>query len=175
MYFDHLIGLEHRDERTVVERIAVRGIIYRKEQFLLVELCHGQVMLAGGGIDKDETHEDALKREILEETGYCCKSVGPLVGRVLERREDFYQPDKLFEMSSYYYLAEPTEEIFDQQLEGYEKELEYKPVWLSLSEAVQKNEQFRKKLPENDLWILRDIYVLSQLQQIGLEKIKEML
>ncbi len=169
MYFDHLIGLEKRDERDVIEIDAVRGILIKNNRVLMIELIHGQVMLPGGRIEPGETHEEAVKREILEETGYGCKRISPLIGKVLERKTSFYHQEKLVEMTSFFYVIEPSDVVFEQTLEAYEKELGYKPVWIELSEAIEINEIFRKKLPDNDQLISRDIYVLPQISKIGFE------
>lgn len=54
------------------------GICEKDNKILLVKK-DGQYSLVGGGIEKDETQEDCLKREFLEETGYTLKSLNPLI------------------------------------------------------------------------------------------------
>lgn len=47
----------------------VRAILINKEGKALVTKCAGKYMLPGGKIDGNETEVEALRREILEETG----------------------------------------------------------------------------------------------------------
>ncbi len=54
------------------------GIVVKDNQILLVNK-NNQYSLVGGGIEKNETLEDCLKREFLEESGSTIKSAKPLV------------------------------------------------------------------------------------------------
>ena len=53
------------------------GIYEKDNQFLLVNK-NNQYSFIGGGIDKDETYDECLKREFLEESGYKIKKMEPL-------------------------------------------------------------------------------------------------
>lgn len=44
------------------------GIVYKDNKFYLTEK-NGEISLIGGGLEGNETHEDTLKREFLEEAG----------------------------------------------------------------------------------------------------------
>ncbi len=52
-----------------VERSGAYGIALDKTQVFLVQ-WNGNFYLPGGGIESGERPEDALRREILEETGF---------------------------------------------------------------------------------------------------------
>ncbi|MFW5893155.1 MAG: NUDIX hydrolase, partial [Bacillota bacterium] len=64
----------------------------------------GDYKFPGGGLEESETCEDALQREVKEETGYAIE-VGKHVGSAMERRRDFYDPGLVFEMVSHYYAC----------------------------------------------------------------------
>jgi 8-oxo-dGTP diphosphatase len=63
------------------QRIAAYAVIRDEERFLLVRAgaastVPGTWFLPGGGVEHGEHPEDALVREVEEETGYCCVPMG---------------------------------------------------------------------------------------------------
>lgn len=50
------------------------GIVYKDKKFYLTEK-NGEISLIGGGIEKNETHKETLKREFLEEAGLTIKNI----------------------------------------------------------------------------------------------------
>lgn len=71
-----ITALYHKDMK-IIEREIVSGLIFSKDGKLLMGMkdpAHGGVYpdcwhIPGGGVEADETKEQALHREILEETG----------------------------------------------------------------------------------------------------------
>lgn len=53
-----------------LERVSVYGVIINDEKQILVLNVRGKYHLPGGGIDEGENEQQALRREVLEETGY---------------------------------------------------------------------------------------------------------
>ena len=54
------------------------GICVRDNKMLLVKKKE-QFSFIGGGIEKDENHEECLKREFIEESGFEIKEIAPFV------------------------------------------------------------------------------------------------
>ena len=54
------------------------GICVRDKKMLLVKK-KGQFSFIGGGLEKGESHEDCLRREFIEESGYELKEIKPFV------------------------------------------------------------------------------------------------
>ena len=54
------------------------GIVAKNNKILLVKK-NNQYSLVGGGIEKNETFEQCLKREFLEEAGFTITNIKPLV------------------------------------------------------------------------------------------------
>ncbi len=51
-------------------RVGVKAIIFdSKNRLVLVQHVDGKVELPGGGLEEDESFEDCLHREVMEETG----------------------------------------------------------------------------------------------------------
>ncbi|HBT18668.1 MAG TPA: hypothetical protein DEA52_01275, partial [Clostridiaceae bacterium] len=62
--------------KKVFHRKALRGIALKEGKVLLLSNLRGDYKFPGGGLESFETDEEALKREVKEETGYEVKAVG---------------------------------------------------------------------------------------------------
>ena len=176
MKFDLLLGMEEKEvgERRVFHREAVRGLVGRNGRLLLIRTKEGDLKFPGGGIEEKESHEEALKREILEEAGLEVEEVLDLVGKVTERRVDKYDAGTIFEMVSWYYRCEGIGEMGMQQLSGYEAELEFRPEWMELREAYLRNlALFSDSFPSR--WMERETEVMRILLGEGLLREDELL
>ncbi|MBS8263890.1 NUDIX domain-containing protein [Mesobacillus boroniphilus] len=152
-------------ERTI-ERIAVRAIIMANNRILLVQSNRGDFKFPGGGLEINESHEECLKREVREETGYIHCIVNNKFGTVIERRMDEYITNAVFQMTSHYYLCKlATEEKLAQQLDEYEAILDFTPKWVSLEDAINQNEKLIERYEQNS-WLKRETFVLRQLEDM---------
>ncbi|KOO46176.1 NUDIX hydrolase [Priestia koreensis] len=143
-------------------REAVRAAILHNGQILMVHSTFGDYKFPGGGRDEGEEKEEALRREMEEETGYNDCRIQRYVGTIIERNPDDYAVDALFEMTSHYYLCELlTEKMGSQQLDDYEAEQGYTPKWVTLDEAIEQNERLQT---QHD-WIKRETFVLKKLKE----------
>ena len=59
--------------QSVFKRVAARGIIRANNNYLMIYSKYGDYKFPGGGLNQGETGEDALFREVQEETGYRVK------------------------------------------------------------------------------------------------------
>lgn len=102
--------LYNKTKQIPVENLEVRpsvyGLIVHEGQVLLAQATYTQkYVLPGGGIDKGELIQAALKREVWEETGITVN-----VGAFLHFEEDFfyYDPmDMAIHGYLFYYQCEP--------------------------------------------------------------------
>ena len=54
------------------------GIVFKNNEFYLTEKKK-EISLIGGGVEPNETHEETLKREFIEESGLIIKSIIPFI------------------------------------------------------------------------------------------------
>jgi 8-oxo-dGTP pyrophosphatase MutT (NUDIX family) len=145
------------------ERIAVRGVIYKQNKILLVHSNRDYYKFPGGGMEQEESHEEALIREIREETGYVNCLVKNKIGTVIQRKIDEYDHNALFQMTSHYYLCELVDETkVTQKLDEYEYEEQFTPTWVSMEEAIRQNILCMNQIGQNSM-LNRENFVLNQL------------
>lgn len=151
-------------DAAVYRRTAVRGIIRRGDKFLLIySQKYGDCKFAGGGVEQGETLTDTLIREVREEAG---RDVIPDTVRealLVKERRMGARGDVVF-MDSHYYFCEVSDTVHPQQLVDYEREEGYEVVWLTLAEAIARNEQVMGH-PQTP-WVLRETTVMRELMQV---------
>jgi len=122
-----------KDETATYQtRVGVHVIMSRNNnsEILIVQAPNQAYFLPGGEIEEGEDHQEAIERELIEETG--TKAV---VGKYLGRADEYYysrnrgthyfNPIFAYAIDSWESIGERTEE----------KSL---PVWFPVEEAIQK-------------------------------------
>ena len=117
---------------TKTSRITARAIVKNRDGLYAVMYAEkfGLHSLPGGGIDGDETPEEALLREVLEETGCSCDQIEPL-GIVKENR---FHAD--YSAISYYFVVRCLSESSQPQFTEAEQDVETILKWCTLDEAI---------------------------------------
>lgn len=148
-------------------REAVRAIISIHNKMALVKSDkYGYYKFPGGGIEKGETHLEALIRETREETGLKLSPQSvKAYGMVKELRKDLYE-NKIFQQISYYYLAEAEAPDTRQSttglnLDSYEAEEGYHLELVPRQEALLANESLHNDVYSD--FLNREAYVLRLL------------
>ena len=121
-----------------LHRLAVRALVRRTGQLLLVESSDGDLALPGGGVEPGESLEAALRREVLEETGAVVREVTGAFGEVVEHTPAKEPDIDVFTMTSRYFTCHVHDELRAQSLDDYECGLRLTPVWLSTDRALQR-------------------------------------
>lgn len=114
-------------------RPSVYGIIIEKGKILLSKQWDGYDF-PGGGVDLGETIEDALKREVKEETGLEVK-----IGKVASCENSFFKlpfsKDKFVHSILIYHLCERIGgELSTENFDEHEKKYAGMPEWISLED-----------------------------------------
>jgi len=113
-------------------RVGVHVILPRKEnkEILLVQAPNHAYFLPGGEIEENEDHFEAIKRELIEETG-----TSAVVGKYLGRADEYYYSSnraRHFFNPIYAYAIDSWQSI------GERTEMKSLPVWFPVEEAIEK-------------------------------------
>jgi 8-oxo-dGTP pyrophosphatase MutT (NUDIX family) len=168
MFFNYILGIEEvgKEKVNINHREAVRAVILKGNYILMVHTNKGDYKFPGGGANKGESHAQTLKREVKEETGYILNNVKDRIGVFTERKLDNYEENSIFEMVSHYYLCEISDDKTGQQLDDYESELDFQPVWISMDEAIRLNEEIiNNHSIDKNSWIYRETKVLRAIKE----------
>ena len=149
-----------------ITRNAVRAIIMDRDRlFMVYSTKNGDYKFPGGGVEQGEDHAQALSREIREETGVNVAEIGVEFGEVIEYDKSIETEYDVFKMTSSYYICKIRDEVGEQHLDPYEKDLGFTAGWVSLPEALNTNKALLREqntgLPR---WIRRETLVLEQIQ-----------
>lgn len=117
---------------TAKPRLTARAVL-RRDDGLFAVMHVGKYdiyILPGGGVDEGESIEEALHREIAEETGCACRDIRPL-GYVRENRAhaDYTQ-------QSYYFAVQTNGPEADLQLTDVEKSNGSELQWHTLENLL---------------------------------------
>ena len=114
-------------------RLTARAVLQRPDGLFAVMYVgkYGIYILPGGGVDEGESIEDALHREVVEETGCRCRDIRPL-GVVSENRAhaDYTQ-------LSYYYAVQTDDAGEGNHLTDAEKSNGTELQWHTLEELLR--------------------------------------
>ncbi len=148
----------------IIRRTAVRAVIERNGLLLMVRNNRGDVKFPGGGLEEGESHEETLRREVLEETGHVMIRVGRKLGTATERHPDIRDPEAFFEMISHYYECGIDSDSGIQNLDDYEAEMGFEPVWIPVSAAIENNRVLlAAQAASMNRWVGRETAVLEYL------------
>jgi ADP-ribose pyrophosphatase YjhB (NUDIX family) len=158
------IGLNEKErfDNPYLLRKAARAIVFNDNNEIAFQFAskHKYYKLPGGGVEKNETIKEALKREVLEESG-CEIDIIDDVGIIIEYRNRF---DTL--QISYCFLARVVGEIGNPKYEELEINEGLMPMWISIEEAidliekVDTNDYQGRFIKERDSSFLKETFKL---------------
>lgn len=152
-------------EGRTLFREAVRGIILNGRQaFRIHSPVNGDYKFPGGGVLPGESHEQALRREVREESGASVAAIhgefGMVIGYDIPEEADY----DLFKMASTYYRCSLDKVFSSQDLDDYERELAFRAVRIDVDRAIEANQAVLASEHEKPLWTRRETFVLELLK-----------
>lgn len=135
------------DKQTTHKRV-VTAIVYRPktQEYLLLDVVDGRKTFIGGGVEPHEFPEEAVVREVQEETGYTCAKIKRVV--VPAMYGNGYKPRKdvnCFDLDTTYYLELENEEQVERALED---QTAHQLVWKKADEVLN----FLNLEPQREAW-----------------------
>ncbi|MFA5934758.1 MAG: NUDIX hydrolase [Candidatus Paceibacterota bacterium] len=115
-------------ENTTISRTAVRTILFNKNNEIAL-VGETYIVLPGGGMEKDESYEETIKREVKEEIGYEIDIIGE-IGKIIEYRNKAGVIQESYCLIS---RVKNTEPINMTQING----LENKIIWFNIDKAIE--------------------------------------
>ena len=148
-------------------RPSVRGIIIRDGKVAMVHsLKYDYYKFPGGGMEDGEGLEEALLREVVEESGLqvilsSIREYG-LVHRVQKG-----QKEEMFIQDNYYYLCDVEEKVGSQKLDDYEAEERFTLEYVDPTHAIRINREVDHGL-KDQIMLEREARVLEMMIQEGI-------
>ena len=142
------------------KRISCRAIIIEDGRILLSHEVKGDIYMSpGGGLEENETNEQCVEREVLEETGYIVKAVKPFV------TVDEYCYDTLY--VNRYFICEITGrgEACLTETEKYKK---MEAEWVTTDKALEIFGTYSTLTPDHASLYLREFTILGKLTSCNL-------
>lgn len=152
---------DYNPNGTVMVRPSVRGIVIADGKVLMVHsIKYDYYKFPGGGIEPGEGMEEALCREVREETGF---TVDPATIREYGQVHRRSRGDcaELFIQDNYYYLCGIAGSV-GQKLDDYEAEEGFTPEFVTPAHAIEVN-RFHDHQGKWSIVQLRDCAVLERL------------
>lgn len=148
---------------TAFVRPSVRGIVIREGKVLMVHsLKYDYYKFPGGGIEPGETLEQALCREVAEESGMVVEP-GSIREYGMVHRIQKGEKEGIFIQDNFYYLCDVGEAL-GQNLDDYEAEERFTPEFVRPEHAIETN-RTHDHGPLESVMLEREARVLEYLMR----------
>ena len=158
---------DYRKEKGTLPELtrqASRAVIIDGHKILMIKLnATSEFKFPGGGVENDESLEDALKRETMEEAGVKINNVRKCLGYIDQVYPDIYHGQSIFYMRSFYYLVSIDRQMLPTNHSSSEQKLGFTPEWVDLDDAIITNRDRCKQGSEYH-WTERELYMLEYIK-----------
>ncbi|WP_102504580.1 NUDIX hydrolase [Salinivibrio kushneri] len=164
---------KHTDERAlpledkaIIKRNAARAIALDGDEILLMYTArYDDYSLPGGGMDEGETPEQAMIRELEEETGaQQIRDIRPF-GCFEEYRPWYRDGADVMHMLSYCFYCHVDRDLGTPTFEHYEINNGMRPVWVSIDHAIAHNKAVMANSDKAGQSLVRETMLLEMIAQ----------
>ena len=150
---------DYTDDMPLVERYGVRAIIRQGDKFAMQKGSLGEFKIPGGGVEEGESLEQALIREVREETGLqVMPETIKEIGEAVEIKQDQKCKGKKYIAHSLFYECQVGTEMSEPQMTASEISRGYHLEWEDLEHIIAANMEH-----QDEDWIIRDTEFLRRL------------
>ena len=164
----HLFTIDTQDydpNGNVYSRPSVRAIIIANQKVLMVHsLKYDYYKFPGGGIEAGESLNEALCREVREESGMMVDPASIREFGLVHRRSRGDQGG-VFIQDNFYFRCDAREHV-GQQLDAYEADEGFTPEWITPEHAIETN-RFHDHGASEHIMREREALVLERLIEEG--------
>ncbi|MCM1283427.1 MAG: NUDIX domain-containing protein [Muribaculaceae bacterium] len=162
-----LLTLDREDytpEMPLRVKYSTRAVIQRDGRIAVQHGAKGDYKILGGGVDEGESLQEALCREVQEESGLIVipESIREL-GEVLEKRRDIFAPEEIYECHSVVFSCGVLDKVTETKMTESEIAAGYHLDWVTPEEFLAGNEPFCG----NQFWSYRDMELVRLLLESG--------
>jgi nucleoside triphosphatase YtkD len=143
--FKKEFGLEKTNHSQVNSRTSVKILAMIENKYLMLSTNRGDLEFPGGKIEKGETKEDAVKRELLEETGHEVSGSLEYLGQIISRRKDRFDDEKVYEFRMHFYQCNIVYKTSELNLSASEQLFNPTPIVLEKEEIIRINKNYASK------------------------------
>lgn len=151
----------YTEDMPVFERVGVRAIIRKNGLLAMQQSASGEYKIPGGGMEPGETIEEALMREVREETGLLViPETMKELGEILEVRRDIFDENTKYIAHSLHYSCEVKDELVETSMTESEIKKGFQLAWADIDTIIATNEALMK-----EKWQSRDVEFLKWLKE----------
>lgn len=150
---------DYQDTTGVYEKYSVRGIIMRDGKLAMQCSSDGEYKIPGGGPEEHESYQEALIREVREETGLLViENEITEIGEILEVRKDIFDKSMKYICHSLFYYCKVKEDQVEIRPTSSEAARGYHLEWAAPEQIYDTNIRIGK-----DPWIVRDTAFIKMI------------
>ncbi|MBQ4845696.1 NUDIX domain-containing protein [Pseudoalteromonas sp. MMG005] len=150
---------------TQFTRQTTRAIVLDGDKILLLYTArYDDYTLPGGGVDSGESIQDALLRELQEETGVRQITQIEAFGRYEEYRPWYKNDFNVIHIVSDCYICDICGHFDTPKMEDYETANGMSPIWVDINTAIEHNKKTLANSQKQGLSLIREISLLEQIK-----------
>lgn len=161
--FNHIMDVTTEKQPEKTSGISYRSIVKKDGKYLVIRSNKGDIIFPGGRREDGETIDEALARELKEETGYECSSEYKYLGNCVLIKDDRFNNQITYETDLRYYSCQVKDLKYDQALTRTEEKLQIESLWMTKEEIIDGNRAYLKTRVKRDHWVDQMTWLLDKV------------